>query len=151
MAGKSDYLESKLLDFVFRGQTFTQLNNVYVGLYTVAPSDAGGGTEVSGGSYARVAVSGTLVNWSGTGTNVGTGVSSGSNGTIGNINAITFPSPTGNWGTVTNFGLFDASTTGNLLYWAALTTPKTINNGDAAPSFAAGSSPTIGALTITED
>lgn len=117
----------------------------YAALFTAAPSDAGGGTEVSGGSYARVAVNSTLANWAGTQSGGSTTASTGTGGQTSNNNTITFPSPTANWGSVTHFGVYDALTSGNLLYWAALTTPKTINNGDAAPSFAAA------ALTITED
>jgi hypothetical protein len=145
MAGKSDYLENKFIDWLLRGQTFTAPTNVYIGLYTAAPTDAGGGTEVTGGSYARVTVASSLANWAGTQSAGSTTASSGTGGQTSNNGAITFPSPTGNWGTVTHFGIFDASTSGNLLYWAALTASKTVNNGDAAPSFA------IAALTITED
>ncbi len=145
MAGKSDYLENKYLDFLFRAQTFTAPATIYVALLTAAPSDSGGGTEVSGGSYARVAVTSSLANWAGTQSAGSTTASTGTGGTTSNNAAITFPAPTGNWGVVTHFGLYDASTSGNLLYWAALTTSKTINNADAAPSYA------IGALTIQED
>lgn len=145
MAGKSDYLENKFIDWLLRGQSFTAPTNVYVGLLTAAPSDAGGGTEVTGGSYARVTVASSLANWAGTQSAGSTAASSGTGGQTSNNGAITFPSPTANWGTVTHFGIYDASTSGNLLYWAALTTPKTVNNGDSAPSFAAA------ALTITED
>lgn len=145
MAGKSDYLENKFIDWLLRGQTFTPPVTAYIGLLTAAPSDAGGGTEVTGGSYARVAITSSLANWAGTQSAGSTTASSGTGGQTSNNAAITFPAPTANWGVVTHFGIYDASTAGNLLYWAALTVSKTINNGDAAPSFAAG------ALTITED
>jgi hypothetical protein len=144
MSSKSDYLENKFLDWLLRGQSFTAPTNVYIALLTAAPSDSGGGTEVSGGSYARVTVACSLANFAGTQSSGSTAASSGTGGQTSNNNAITFPSPTANWGTVTHFGIYDASSSGNLLYWAALGTSKTINNGDAAPSFAAG------ALTITE-
>lgn len=117
---------------------------LYVGLLTAAPSDSGGGTEVSGGSYARVSVSSTLANWAGTQSAGSTTASSGTGGLTSNNGAITFPSPTANWGVVTHLGIYDMPTTGNLLYWVALTVQKTINNGDAAPAFA------IAALTVTE-
>lgn len=148
MAGMSDYLENKLVDFLFRGQA---LSNpvIYVGLYTAAPSDAGGGTEVSTSStgYARVkaAAGGSmaLTDWKSTqNDNV---ASTGTGGQTSNTNAVTFGSPTGNWGTITHFGIFDAVSGGNLLFWAALSQSKTVNNGDAAPSFAAGQ------LTVTLD
>lgn len=145
MAGKSDYLENKFLDWLLRGQAFTAPTNVYVALFTAAPTDAGGGTEVSGGSYARVQVASALANWAGTQSAGSTTASSGTSGQTSNNGTITFPAPTASWGTVTHFGIFDASSGGNLLYWAALTTSKTVNNGDSAPSFAAGT------LTITED
>ena len=145
MAAKSDYLENKLIDFFLRGQAFTPPATVYVALFTATPSDTGGGTEVSGGSYARVAVTSSLANWAGTQSAGSTVASSGTGGTTSNNGAITFPAPTANWGTVTSWGLYDASTSGNLLIYAALTTNKTVNNGDAAPSFAAG------ALTYQED
>lgn len=138
MSAISDYLENKIIDWLLRGQTFTPPTTVYVGLLTAAPSDAGGGTEVSGGSYARVAVASSLSNWAGSQSAGSTAASTGTVGTTSNNAAVTFPAPTANWGAVTHFGVYDASAAGNLLFYAALTTPKTINNGDAAPSFAAG-------------
>lgn len=145
-AALSDYLENALVDHVFRATAYTAPVSVYVALYTSACTDAAGGTEVStsGTGYARVAVAGGLANWNGThGTT--TGASSGTNGTISNASAITYGAPTAAWGQVTHWGILSASTAGNLLVCAALTAPKTINNGDAAPSFAAG------ALTIQID
>lgn len=137
MAGMSDYLENKLVDWLLRGQAFTPPATVYVGLLTAAPSDAGGGTEVSGGSYARVAVTSSLANWAGTQAAASTVASSGTSGGTSNNGAVTFPAPTANWGVVTHFAIYDASTAGNLLFYGALSTSKTINNGDSAPSFAA--------------
>lgn len=144
MAALSDYLENKLVDHILRGQTFTAPANVYVALFTDAPSDSGGGTEVSGGAYARVQVASALANWAGTQSAGSTTASSGTGGQTSNNGAITFPAPSGaNWGTITHFGIFDASTGGNLLFHAALTASKSVNDGDSAPSFAAG------ALTVT--
>jgi hypothetical protein len=134
----SDYLENKLVDTLLRGQSFTMPTTVYVALATSSGSDSACGTEVSGGSYARVSVSSSLANWAGTQSSGSTTASSGTGGTTSNNGAITFPSPTANWGTVVEWCVFDASTSGNLLFRAALTVNKTINNGDAAPSFAAG-------------
>lgn len=145
MAAITDYLENKIVDWLMRGQAFTPPATLYVGLFTAAPSDAGGGTEVSGGAYARVAVTSSLANWAGTQSAGSTVASSGTGGTTSNNAAITFPAPTANWGSITHFGIFDAATAGNLLLWSALTTAKTVNNGDAAPSFAAG------ALTFQAD
>ena len=134
----SDYLENKLIDYVLRGQSFTAPTTVYFALATSTGSDAACGTEVSGGSYARVAVTSSLANWAGTQSTGSTTASSGTGGTTSNNATITFPAPTASWGAVTEYCVFDASTSGNLLWRTALTTPKTINNGDAAPSFAAG-------------
>lgn len=106
---KSDYLENKILDHVLGGGDYTRPATVYVGLFTTAPSDTGGGTEVSGGSYARVAV-----------TNNATNFPAASSGSKSNGTAITFPAATANWGTVVAFGIFDASSGGNLLYWGWL-------------------------------
>ena len=121
MAGFSDYLEDELLDHAFRNSSYTPAATVYVGLYTAAPTDAGGGTEVSGGSYARVAVT--------------FGAASG--GAISNSGDVEFTEATGSWGTCTHFGIFDASVAGNLLGWDALTASKAINSGDTA-RFATG-------------
>ncbi len=111
------------------------LLNSYVALFTATPSDTGGGTEVTGGSYARVAVGNSLANLAGTQSATSTTLSSGSGGTTSNNAAVTFPAPTANWGIVTSFGVYDTPTGGNLLFYANLTVSKTINNGDAAPSF----------------
>lgn len=134
MAGsKSDYLEAKVLDHVLGGPDYTRPATIYVALYTTAPTDAGGGVEVSGGSYSRVAVTNNSTNWPAT-----------SGGTKSNGTSITFPTATASWGTVQAVGLLDAATGGNLLFWATLETPKSVGAGDTA-SFAAG------ALVLTED
>lgn len=129
MSKMSDYLEVELRKHIFRTGSFTKPSALYVSLHTADPLDAGSGTEVSGGSYARVQRDPLDANWTG---------ASATDGLTDNAAAITFPAPTGNWGVVTHFGIWDASTAGNLLIHGALTTPKTINNGDAAPSFATG-------------
>lgn len=127
---KTDFAENKVLDHML-GKTSWTMPTAYVGLFTAAPSDAGGGTEVSGGSYARKSTAG--ADWN-----------AASGGSTSNANAITFVTASASWGTVTHFGIFDAATAGNLLRWAALTTSKAIGSGDTA-SFAAGS------LVCTED
>lgn len=141
----TDYIENKLVDWLIRGQTFTPPATLYVGLHTTACSDSSAGTEVTGGSYARVAVTSSLTNWAGTQSAGSTTASSGTSGTTSNNNAIVFPAPTANWGVVTHFSINDASSAGNMIVCQALTTSKTINNGDAAPQFNAG------ALTIQVD
>lgn len=128
MTAISDYLEAKILNWALRGTAMgTAPATVYVALFTAAPNDAGGGTEVAGGSYARVGVSTTG------GFNAPT-----TGGLSDNAADITFPTPTAAWGTVTHIGVFDAATGGNLLFHGALTTSKTVNNGDPAPKVLAG-------------
>jgi hypothetical protein len=132
--GKSDFLENELLDHVLGNASYSAPANTHIALFTVTPSDTGGGTEVSGNAYARVSVTNNATNWP-----------AASGGAKANGTAITFPAASGgNWGTVVAFGIFDASTSGNLLYWGPVTPNKAVNDGDTA-SFA------IGDLDITED
>lgn len=133
----SQVFEKRVLDLAFGAVAWTAVGTHYLALFTAAPSDTGGGTEVTGGSYARVAVANNTTNWPAA---TGGSPASKSNGV-----AITFPAPTANWGIATHFGVFDAASGGNLIRWAALSTPKTINIGDPAPSFP------IGALAFTEN
>jgi len=145
-ASLSDYAENKLVDHLFRATAYSESTpaSYHVALFTTSCTDAAVGTEVSGGSYARISVTRATTSWTGThGTT--TGASSGTNGTISNAAAIQFAAPTANWGSVTAFAVMDASTGGNPIVCNNLTTPKTVNNGDAAPSFS------IGALTIQID
>lgn len=147
MAAMSDFLENKLIDWYFRAQAIgvtgataaaaTGPATLYVGLFTANPTDTGGGTEVSGGSYTRVAVTSSLANWAGTQAAASTVASTGTTGTTSNNSPVTFPAPTASWGVITGFGLFDAATAGNYQFYGALTTPKTVNSGDAAPLFPA--------------
>lgn len=134
MAGsKSDYLENEILDHVLGGADYSRPGTVYIALYTVAPTDAGGGTEVSGGDYARVAVTNNTTNWP-----------AASSGSKSNGTAFTFTQATADWGTVVAFGILDALTSGNLLYWGDLTASKSVESGDTAEFAASG-------ITITED
>jgi hypothetical protein len=130
MSAMSDFLENRLIDQLFRGQTAPTTTTLHVGLLTAAPSDSGGGTEVTGGSYARVAVTSSLANWAGTQSAGSTVASTGSGGQTSNNAAITVPTPSAGWGNVTHFGIYDAATGGNLLFWGALTIAKTINQAD---------------------
>lgn len=138
MSAKSDYLENKIIDHIFRATAFTAPSALYIALFTAAPSDSGGGTEVTGGSYARAQHDPSTTNWRNT-QNSGTGASTGTGGATANAATVTFPTPSANWGLVTHFGVFDAPTAGNLLYHGPLSQSKTINNGDPAPTFPAGS------------
>lgn len=142
----SNYWENKVVDLLFRGQTYTVPTTQYVALATTAGSDVSCGTEVTGGSYARASIASSLANWAGTQSAGSTAASSGTGGTTSNNIAVTWSvAPSANWGTVVEFCVFDASTAGNLLYRATLTASKNINSGDAAPSFA------IGAITFQAD
>ena len=114
MAEFSDFLENALINAVLRNTTYTSPATVYVSLYTTDPTDADSGTEVSGGSYARTAVT----------------MGAPSNGVSTNSADVTFPTATASWGTVTHIGIHDASTSGNLLFHTALDTSKTIDSGD---------------------
>lgn len=117
MAGSfSDYSEDLVLDWLLTNAAATRPTAWYVSLYTVAPTDSGGGTEVSGGSYARTAVTFTV---SGTSPTLAT-----------NSATVEFPTASGSWGTIVAMGVMDASTSGNLLAWADLTASKTIGTGD---------------------
>lgn len=125
----SNYLENKLIDHIFRAATFAKPSTLYFALFTAAPSDAGGGTEVSGGAYARQALNPSDTNW--TATQGGTsGASSGTGGHTDNAIAIAFPVATTDWGTITHLGIFDAVSGGNLLFHAALASSKSILSGD---------------------
>jgi hypothetical protein len=117
MSSFTDYTENLVLTFLFTDGTATRPTAWYVGLFTAAPSDTGGGTEVSGNAYARKAT--------------GTITVSGTATTATNSAAIEFaPASGGNWGTITHAAVFDAETGGNMLAYAELTTARTINDGD---------------------
>lgn len=133
----TDYAENKIVDAVMRGQTLGAPATWYVALYTVCPTDSTAGTEVTGGSYARVAVTAGLTQWAGTQSAGSTTASSGTGGTTSNNATISFPTPTAGWGTVVCWGLTDAASSGNVWIYSALTVNKTINNGDTV-SFSAG-------------
>jgi hypothetical protein len=110
----STYLENALINATLRNTSYTSPATVYVGLYTSDPTDANTGTEVSGGSYTRTAVT----------------MGSPTDGVSTNTAAVEFPQASGSWGTVGWIGILDASSSGNLLYHTALDTSKTISSGD---------------------
>lgn len=125
---KSDYLENAILDHVLRNTALSSPATVYCALFTVAPTDVGGGTEVTGFAYARQAVTFTAA----------------AGGSTANTGTVAFPTASGGaWGTVVAFGIFDALTVGNLLYYGDLAVSKVVGNGDTI-SFAGG------ALTVSE-
>ena len=114
MAEMSNYLENALINATLRNTSYTSPSTVYIGLYTSDPTDANTGTEVSGGSYTRTAVT----------------MGAPSNGVSTNTAAVEFPQASGSWGTVGWIGILDATSSGNLLYHTALDTSKTISSGD---------------------
>ncbi len=114
MAEMSNFLENALINATLRNTTYTSVATDYVSLWTSDPTDAGSGTEVSGGSYARTSVT----------------FAAPSNGVTTNNADVTFPTATASWGTVGWIGINDAATSGNLLYHTALDTAKAIDSGD---------------------
>tara|TARA_R100000152_G_C6577917_1_gene42818 strand:+ start:52 stop:435 length:384 start_codon:yes stop_codon:yes gene_type:complete len=124
---KSNYLENKVIDHFLGTSSTSAPSNVYMGLFTSNPTDANSGTEVSGNGYSRQVIT----------------FNAASSGSATNSSAETFTASGGNWGTITHFGIFDASTSGNLLYHGALTDDKVIEDGD---SLVVAST----AITITE-
>jgi len=123
MSAMSDYLEDAFLDHFLGTSSTSSPTNVYVALHTADPTDAGTGTEVSGNGYARQTIA----------------FSASSSGTASNSSAVEFPAASGgDFGTITHIGLWDASTGGNLLFHSALTTSKTIADGDIFKIAASG-------------
>ena len=109
----TNFLETEILDHVFAGAAYSAPSQHYLGLFTAAPGEAGGGTELSGSAYVRKAVN-----------------FSTSGATTSNDAAIEFPTATGSWGTVTHVGVFDAASSGNLMAYATLSSSKAIATGD---------------------
>lgn len=114
MAAASNYLELKILEHTLGISSFTAPTTTYLALFTSDPTDAGTGTEVSGGSYARQSIS-----WN-----------TPASGATTNSADVTFPQATGNYGTVTHIGIYDASSSGNLLYHGALSASKSVETND---------------------
>lgn len=129
MSAMSDYLEGQIRAHIFRTATFSKPTVLAVALYTAAPGETGGGTEVTGGSYARVQRDPLDANWT---------AASATDGLTDNAAALTFPAPTANWGTITDMAILDATSGGNFLVFGPLTASKTVNDGDPAPLFAIG-------------
>jgi len=110
----TNFLETEILDHVFAGAAYTAPGTKYLALFTaIADGEAGSVTELSGNAYARQTVAFTT-----------------SGNTTSNNAAVEFPTATGSWGTVTHVGVFDASTSGNLMAYATLSSSKAIATGD---------------------
>lgn len=114
MAAASNYLELKILEHTLGITAYTAPSTVYLALFTTDPTDAGTGTEVSGGGYARQAIS-----WN-----------APASGAADNSADVTFPQATADYGTVSHIGIYDASSAGNLLYHGALSASKSITEND---------------------
>lgn len=127
MSGFTNYLENAVLNHIFTGTNYTPPVSLHFALFTIAPTDSGGGQEVVGSGYSRKAMVFT----------------NSIDGSISNTDAITFTATGGNYGTIVATGLYDASSGGNLLTWEAIT-PATINDEDVL-SFA------VGSISITLD
>ena len=125
---KTNYLETQLLNHVLRNVSYSSPTTVYVALFTVAPTESGGGTEVTGGAYARQAVT----------------FSSPSPDQVSNTIDVTFPIASANWGTVVAFAIMDAASGGNMLYFANLTASRDVLINDQLRF-------PIGQLIVSED
>lgn len=131
MTAKSDFLENRTLDRNLKNNaqfSYTSPTTTYAALFTADPTEAGSLTnEVTGGSYARVAITwGTIAS-----------------GSVSNSAIVQFATASASWGTVTHVAIMDASTSGNVMYYGALSAAKAVGIGDDV-SFA------IGTLTVTE-
>ena len=131
MSEASDYVENQILNCYLNQTNITAPTNIYLGLFTSAPSDAGGGTAVSGNGYSRVEITAKFSAASGTGGSLSR-----------NADITGFTASGGNWGTVTSIGIFDADTSGNLLFYTDLDSSATVNDGDSFQI-------SIGNLTVT--
>lgn len=126
MSEFSNDLETKLINATLRATTYTSPAGAYIGLFTTDPTDAGSGTEVSTGGYARQLCA----------------FDAPTNGVTQNTALESFTASGASWGSITHIGIFDAVTTGNLMYHTILDTARTVNDGDTL-EFA------IGAITVT--
>lgn len=141
MSQATDTLENLIIDYIFRAQAWTAPTSIKVKLYTAAPGETGGGTEVTGTNYAAATLSCSVANWLST-NGTTSGASSGTGGQTSNAAQLNYSAPGGNWsGPITHYAL---TTQADVMYiYGTLTASKTVNNGDPAPYFAAS------ALTVT--
>jgi hypothetical protein len=114
MSAMSDYLENEILDHVLGNGSYTMPATVYIGLSTGSFGDDNSGTELSGSGYARQSIT----------------FAAASSGSASTNATVTFPTATGSWGAVSSWGLFDASSSGNLLIHGSFASSKTIATGD---------------------
>ena len=116
MSALSNYSEKLLLDWLMTTGTATRPTSWFVALYTAAPSDSGGGTEVTTGSYARQSAT--------------FGAAATPAGNTSNTNEISFTASGAGFGTVTHVGIFDSVSGGNLLWHGQLLVSKTVLDGE---------------------
>jgi hypothetical protein len=129
--GATRYLREAILDAVFRGATMPTLpSSLYVSLHTGDPGETGA-NEVTATDYTRLALPRTTADWSRSDDGLGLTF-------VANASAISFPSPSSNWGTVTHVGIWDASTSGNLLWTGALAAGVEMNAGSPGLEIPAG-------------
>lgn len=127
MANATNALEELIGDHLLRDATWSKPSDIYVGLFTVMPDENGaGGTEVTGGDYARVKYGPGDTYWSSP---------IDGNGEYLNNLAIQFPIPSANWGDIVGYGLFSAITSGTLYITRAFPNPITVNSGSTGPEF----------------
>ena len=138
MPSITDYLENKIIDWLFRGENYSPPMTLYFALFSAEATETGGGTEFSGNGYARVGITASLANFAGTQADKSTTVSTGDSGKTSNNIDIEFPEPTGAWGTATHMAVFDAATDGNMLLYGELKKSKAIDAGASAPKFKIG-------------
>jgi len=134
MAGsKSNYLENALLDHALGGPDYVRPANIWIALYLEAPNDAGGGLEVSGGSYYRPQLPNDLSTWA-----------AAIGGSKTNLVEVVFPLTSAAWGLVVAYAIHDDPVAGNMLYWGEFDDPPTVGIGSTAKFV-------NGALTVQED
>jgi hypothetical protein len=123
MSAASNYLENKVLDHVLKVASYSQPSDLFLGLFTNTSTNAAANLEAgtltdevstAGTAYARRSVA----------------FASASGGSSATNATVTFSAATSNWGTITHVAVMDASTSGNVLFWGAVTTSKTIETGD---------------------
>jgi len=114
MSAMSDYLENEILDHVLGTGSYTMPSTIYVGLSTGSFGDDDSGTELSGSGYTRQSIT----------------FAAASSASAASSATVTFPTATGSWGSISHYGIYDASTSGNLLIHGAFSAAKTIGSGD---------------------
>lgn len=124
MSNLTNYLEDAAINYFLRNNadTFSPIATLYLGIFTATPGEAGGGTEATGGSYARQAIAFT---------------DPAGGGATENTAQIDFTASGASWGTITSIGVLDAATVGNMYLYGALGTSRTVNDGETL-RFAAG-------------